>query len=185
MGETCIWDCSYPTRLEIKEVAQSNDTGPPNQIQLIHGERYLKTLVTLHLLIPVRVGNGLLAFNLWERRFSRLYWLHEDIGPLHLLNSFMGGKRLTGFQFFGSVCFRGCGSSVRESVDFRYFIGYVHIQYLLASFAWEVVELVRWKKLIWMLCPLPPRLFPLSPPPPPQGHGEDGGLQVDEISRVW
>ncbi len=55
---------SYPTRLQIKEVAQRNGTGPPDQIQLIHGERYMKTLVTLHLLIPVWVGNGLLVFNL-------------------------------------------------------------------------------------------------------------------------
>jgi hypothetical protein len=28
--------------LKIKEVAQRNDTGPPDQMQLIHGERYMK-----------------------------------------------------------------------------------------------------------------------------------------------
>jgi hypothetical protein len=33
-------------------------------------------------------------------------------------------------------------------------------------------------------CPLLPRLVPLSYPLPLQGHGEDGGLHVDEISRV-
>ncbi len=48
-GEICMQDCGYPTGLHIKEHAQCNGTGPYNQIQLIHGERYMKTLVTLHM----------------------------------------------------------------------------------------------------------------------------------------
>ncbi len=67
IGEICMQDCSYPTRLHIKEHAQCNGTGPYDQIQLIHGERYMKTKVTLHLQIPVWVGNGLL--DLWECNF--------------------------------------------------------------------------------------------------------------------
>jgi hypothetical protein len=63
--------CGNPTRLHIEENAQCNGTGPPDQIQLIHGERYMKTLVTLHLLIPVWVENVLL--DLWECNFSQLY----------------------------------------------------------------------------------------------------------------
>ncbi len=31
--------CGDPTRLHKEENAQCNGTGPPNQIQLIHGER--------------------------------------------------------------------------------------------------------------------------------------------------
>ncbi len=46
------------TQWHIEKNAQCNCTGPPDQIQLIHGERYIKTMVTLHLLIHVWVGNG-------------------------------------------------------------------------------------------------------------------------------
>jgi hypothetical protein len=102
IGETYTtkWDTEsgYPTRLYIKEARQCNDTRPPlDQIKLIQGNHLQQRRIyaiyiefcgdptrwhieEMHcqLLIPVWVGNGLP--DLWECNFSRLYWLHEDIG---------------------------------------------------------------------------------------------------------
>jgi len=52
--------------------------------------------------------------NLWECRFSRLYWLHEDIGHTAFAKPLWVGNGL-GFSIFESFC--GCvGSSVGERV---------------------------------------------------------------------
>jgi hypothetical protein len=47
-----------------------------HQIQLIHGERYMKTCVHCNCKIPLCVGNGLQVFSLRECRFLRLYQQH-------------------------------------------------------------------------------------------------------------
>ncbi len=56
------------TRLKIKEVAQRNDTGPPDQMQLIHGERYMKKVFIANSFMG---ENDLQAVGLWECRFSQ------------------------------------------------------------------------------------------------------------------
>jgi hypothetical protein len=47
-----------PDMIANKESCAAQWYWPPDQIQLIHGERYMKKLVTLHLLIPEWAGNG-------------------------------------------------------------------------------------------------------------------------------
>jgi len=76
--------------------------------------------------------------------------------------------------------FCGCvGSSVGESVNCRYFNGYIHIRHLLALFSWAVGELDE--KDPSDCCGLPTAAQISPPPAPPHRHVEDGGLQVDEI----
>ncbi len=58
------------------------------------------------------MGNGLP--DLWECNFSRLYWLHEDIGHTAFAKPLWVGNGL-GFSIFESFC--GCvGSTVGERV---------------------------------------------------------------------
>jgi hypothetical protein len=126
IGETYTtkWDTEsgYPTRLYIKEARQCNDTRPPlDQIKLIQGNHLQQRRICaiyiefcgdptrwhieeMHcqLLIPVWVGNGLP--DLWECNFSRLYWLHEDIGHTAFAKPLWVGNGL-GFSIFESVCF--------------------------------------------------------------------------------
>ncbi len=47
-SEVLCLKISPPTKEASGCCAQCNGTGPPDQIQLIHGERYMKTMVTQH-----------------------------------------------------------------------------------------------------------------------------------------
>jgi hypothetical protein len=51
-------DSGYRTQLQIKENVQCKDTGPPDQIQLIHSKCNMKKLFHCNCKIPLWVGIG-------------------------------------------------------------------------------------------------------------------------------
>ncbi len=69
--------------------------------------RFMKTLVTLQFLCGWETAFWVSIY--WVC-FSRLYWLLEDNGPLHLLNSLRVGNGLQVFSFWECI-FRDCISS--------------------------------------------------------------------------
>ena len=135
IGETYTtkWDTGsgYPTRLYIKEARQCNDTRPPlDQIKLIQGNHLQQRRIYAFYIEfcgdPTRwhieerqcscsfLYGWETATDLWESRFSRLYWLHEDIGHTAFAKPLWVGNGL-GFSIFESFC--GCvDSSVGERV---------------------------------------------------------------------
>jgi hypothetical protein len=148
IGETYTtkWDTEsgYPTRLYIKEARQCNDTRPPlDRIKLIQGNHLQQRRIYAFYIefcgdptrwhIEERQCSCSFLYG-WETAnricgsvgFSRLYWLHEDIGHTAFAKPLWVGNGL-GFSIFWEF-FAAVLALQLVSEYWRYFSGYIHFR---------------------------------------------------------